>query len=257
MTTGAGGRRRLDWRHNSFGVEPCRARGNGVGPAVRQHGDQRGSREEVDARHDHGLGVARGVHVEDHQRQHHDVGHRVAAEPFHGRDRAAAELRRQVGRGDERQQVEQLEEREEDRHGEDHRTQEVFAALVQRPDDGRDRVLVGPHVDGGEADHRQDDAEGEEHRRHDDEEREQEVAHRRQAFGHLRLEAHAAGGGKIRLQPGIGEDHQHDGGGEEVDRRQAGRVVHALALEEEDRQRQHQHVVHRPFADPLDGPEAL
>ncbi len=56
----------------------------------------------------------------------------------------------------------------------------------------------------------------------------------------------------VGSDPSVGQDHEHDGGGEEVDAIKAGRIIHAVALDEEDRQRQHEHVVHGPFAEPFE-----
>ncbi len=44
----------------------------------------------------------------------------------------------------------------------------------------------------------------------------------------------------------------HNGRGEKIDAIQAGGVIDALALDEEDRKREHQDVVHRPFAQPFE-----
>ena len=59
----------------------------------------------------------------------------------------------------------------------------------------------------------------------------------------------------IAAKPSVGEDHQQHGRREEVDAVQALGVVHALALDEENRQREHEHVVHRPFAKPFQRPQ--
>ena len=78
--------------------------------------------------------------------------------------------------GDQRQQIEQLQEREEHRDREHDAAQEVFLVFEQRVDDRQDRVLVGPHVDRREADRRQDDAEREKYRRKNDQEAQREIA---------------------------------------------------------------------------------
>jgi hypothetical protein len=53
-------------------------------------------------------------------------------------------------------------------------------------------------------------------------------------------------------EPSIGEDHQHHRGGEEIDPGEARGIVEALRLDEENGERQHQHVVHGPFAEPFE-----
>ena len=64
-------------------------------------------------------------------------------------------------RGDERQQVQELQEGEEDREEEQNDAEEKFVAVPERPDDGSNRMLIGPDVDRGEANTRQDDAQRE------------------------------------------------------------------------------------------------
>src|SRR6185503_189533 len=105
----------------------------------------------------------------------HHVGHRVAPDPFHRRDRFLAEVGRHVVRRDQRQQIEQLEEREEYGNRENDGAQEVFFVLGQRVDDRQDRVLVRPDVNRREPDRRQNDAEREEYRGENDQEAEREI----------------------------------------------------------------------------------
>ena len=156
-------------------LAPARGR-LGVGPAIGEHRHQRRGGEKVNARQHARFRIARRIDVEDHQREHHHVGHRVAPDPFHRRDRFLAEIGRHVVRGDERQQIEQLQEREEYGDRENDAAQEVFFVLGQRVHDRQDRVLVRPDVNRREADRRQNDAEREEYRCENDQKAQREIA---------------------------------------------------------------------------------